>query len=76
MSSSSIFLLLLLIILVVTLLYIYGNNENYVDTYSIDLQADALNRMARWNTYHSRRTSNVNYVIAPPLEKKCYYWQF
>lgn len=50
--------------------------EKFVDPYSIDLQAQALNRMARWNLYSSRHMSSLNFEIVPPLERKCYYWQF
>ena len=50
--------------------------EGYADPYSIGLQAKALNRMARWNLYHSRHTSSINNIIVPPLERQCYYSQY
>ena len=51
-------------------------NENFVDTYSIPMQADALNRMARRNAYHSRHTSSLNYKIVPPQEYDDYYTKY
>jgi len=50
--------------------------ETYADIYSIPMQADALNRMARRNIYSSRRFSSLNYQIEPPMEYDCYYSQY
>ena len=50
----------------------HKNKEDYADTYSIPLQADALNRMARWNASHSRQTSTLNYKLPPNEENNCY----
>ena len=50
--------------------------ENFADPYSIDLHAYILNKTQRWNLYHSRRTSSVNYKIAPPVEWNCWYQQY
>jgi len=67
---------LLLIIVIISNRSNDNSIEKFVDPYSIDLQADALNRMARWNTYSSRHMSSLNFQIVPPLERKCYYWQY
>lgn len=69
-----------LAIILIIILFIHHNastrQEGYADPYSIELQAKALNRMARWNLYHSRKTSSINNVIVPPLERMCFYSEY
>jgi hypothetical protein len=50
--------------------------ENFADPYSIDLHTYILNKTQRWNLYNSRKTSSVNYKIAPPIEWNCWYQQY
>jgi hypothetical protein len=71
-----IIILAILLLIIIIIMSRPNAIEKFVDPYSIDLQADALNRMARWNTYSSRHMSSLNFKIVPPPEHKCYYWQY
>ncbi len=76
-KQLGIFLLVVFIILAICNIFDKpSNRENYMDTYSIDLNADASNRMKRWNLYHSRRHSSLNRYIYPPIEYNCYYAEY
>ena len=71
-------LIIISVLLIIIIITVAKPNaiEKFVDPYSIDLQADALNRMARWNTYSSRHMSSLDFKIVPPPEHKCYYLQY
>ena len=71
------FLYFLLLCIVIIFIFLQSRTiENYVDPYSIDLHADAINRMKRWNMFHSRKYSSLNKFLYSPINKQCYYSEY
>ena len=67
---------LFIIGIIIYILFYNKNLEHYVDPYSIDMQAEALNRMKRWNMFSSRKYSSLNNYLYPPNEQRCYYKEY
>ena len=67
---------LLICLFIMTILLSKKNLEHYADPYSIDMQAEAINKMKRWNIYSSRKYSSLNNYIYDPVEYRCYYTEY
>jgi len=69
-------MMLILAIIIILLFVIFMKNKSYehfADPYSLELHADAINRMKRWNMYGSSKYGGVNGVLYYPMEYPCYY---
>lgn len=75
-NNHTIIVIAIIIILGYTIYYNMQSIEGYPDPYSLYYHSDSVNRMKWWNLMHSRRTSNINYILPKLVYQKCYHLNY